>query len=168
MVANNMSMMRTIGRRHTVVGVFDSAEAAEWTIENLRDAGLSPDQVSVVARYMRDVRDIATHVDLGEDGDVANAGTGALILPGIGQVVAAGALATALAGAAAGGLRGALIDLGVPAVAAFSYEEGVRAGGLLVTVSADNAQQADEAHRIFNLYCGLDVRDFGASASLNS
>ena len=84
-------------------------------------------------------------------------GIGALAVPGIGPVLAAGplagALGTALAGAgigaAAGGLVGALAGLGVPEEHAEYYAEGVRRGGTLVSVQTDdvNADAAAEAMR---------------------
>src|SRR5947207_11774476 len=70
-------------------------------------------------------------------------GLGALAIPGIGPIIAAGPLVAALGGAAAGaavgGLIGALTKMGVPEEEAHIYAEGVRRGGTLVTVTADDA-----------------------------
>ena len=74
-------------------------------------------------------------------------GLGALAIPGIGPVIAGGALATAFGlgggtavagagiGAAAGGLVGALVGMGIPEAEAKHFEEGFQAGGVLVTVN---------------------------------
>ena len=66
-----------------------------------------------------------------------------LAIPGVGPVVAAGWLATtalgAVAGGAAGGVIGALTQAGVDEEDAHVYAEGVRRGGTLVTVRADEA-----------------------------
>ena len=74
-------------------------------------------------------------------------GLGALAIPGIGPVLAGGALATAFGlgggtavagagiGAAAGGLVGALVGMGIPEADAQRFEEGFNAGGVLVTVN---------------------------------
>jgi stress response protein YsnF len=74
------------------------------------------------------------------------AGLGLLAIPGIGPVVAAGWLAStaavAAAGGAAGGLIGALTQWGVGEDEARSYEEGVRRGGTLVTVRAEENRRA--------------------------
>lgn len=71
------------------------------------------------------------------------AGIGALAIPGIGPVVAAGWLIATLTGAgvgaAAGGLVGGLTGSGVSAEEAGVYNEGVRRGGTLVTVRTDEA-----------------------------
>ena len=74
------------------------------------------------------------------------AGIGALAIPGVGPVVAAGWLIATLTGAgvgaAAGGLLGALTSAGVSEDDAHVYAEGVRRGGNLVTVRADETQAA--------------------------
>jgi hypothetical protein len=84
-------------------------------------------------------------------------GIGALAIPGIGPAVAGGALAaafgvaggTAIAGAgigaAAGGLVGALMGMGFPEEEARYFESGFRAGGVLITVSA-NRRAAEVVH----------------------
>lgn len=72
------------------------------------------------------------------------AGLGMLAIPGVGPVVAAGWLiATAVGagvGAASGGLLGSLVGAGVSEEDANVYAEGVRRGGTLVTVRADDGQ----------------------------
>jgi sugar (pentulose or hexulose) kinase len=78
-------------------------------------------------------------------------GTGAVIIPGIGPVIAAGTLASVLGataagagigagvGAITGGLVGALSDMGVPEEDAHFYAEGVKRGGLLVVAQVNDA-----------------------------
>jgi hypothetical protein len=67
-------------------------------------------------------------------------GVGALAIPGIGPIIAGGALASTLAGAgigaAAGGLIGALVGMGVPEEDAKHFERGFQEGAVLVTVLA--------------------------------
>jgi stress response protein YsnF len=74
------------------------------------------------------------------------AGIGALAIPGLGPIVAAGWLVAALTGAgvgaAAGGLLGSLTGAGISEADAHTYQEGVNSGGTLVTVRADDAQAA--------------------------
>ena len=87
------------------------------------------------------------------------AGIGALAIPGIGPIVAAGWLVAALtgagAGAAAGGLLGSLTGAGIEERDAHVYSEGVRRGGSLVTVRTDDAR-ADEAEAILTRYNPVD------------
>jgi uncharacterized protein (TIGR02271 family) len=72
------------------------------------------------------------------------AGLGMLAIPGLGPVVAAGWLASTLvgagAGAATGGVVGALAGAGIDEADAHTYAEGIRRGGTLVTVRAEEAQ----------------------------
>jgi hypothetical protein len=74
------------------------------------------------------------------------AGIGALAIPGVGPVVAAGWLVATLAGAgvgaASGGLVGSLTGAGVNRDEAHVYAEGVKRGGSLVTVRVDEADAA--------------------------
>ncbi len=81
------------------------------------------------------------------------AGLGLLAIPGLGPVVAAGWLAAtatgaavgAVGGGAIGGLVAALVDAGVPEEEAHVYSEGVRRGGTLLTVRADDGRAGEIA-----------------------
>ena len=92
------------------------------------------------------------------------AGIGALAIPGIGPIVAAGWLVAALtgagAGAAAGGLLGSLTGAGIPEEHAHVYAEGVRRGSTLVTVRAEDTR-VTEAEAIMAKYSPVDVAQRG-------
>jgi hypothetical protein len=91
------------------------------------------------------------------------AGLGMLAIPGLGPVVAAGWLAStavaAVAGAAvggtAGGLLGALKEAGHSDEEAHVYAEGVRRGGTLVSVKADESERV-RVETILNDRRGFD------------
>jgi hypothetical protein len=96
-------------------------------------------------------------------------GLGALTIPGIGPVIAAGPLATAiaglagagagaLAGGAAGGLLGALMDMGLPEEQASYYAEGVRRGGTLVAVRASD-ERHDQLHATLARFDPVDLEE---------
>lgn len=72
------------------------------------------------------------------------AALGALAIPGLGPIVAAGPLVAALTGlgvgAAGGGMLGGLIGLGVPDRDAHLFAEGVKRGGVLVSAAVTEAQ----------------------------
>lgn len=75
---------------------------------------------------------------------IAAVGT-SLALPGIGIVIAgpiAAALAGAGAGAAGGGLIGALVGWNMPEERVKEYEEGVKKGGILMGLRANNDEDA--------------------------
>jgi hypothetical protein len=159
---------RDIAGRRTMVGVFDDRGDAERAIRDLKDAGFTSDQIGIA------MRDRTEEGKLREDtgtraaeGAVTGAvgggilgglaglliGIGALAIPGIGPVIAGGALATSFGtaagtavagagiGAAAGGIIGALVGMGVPEEEARYFETGFRSGGILVTVNAQGRAQ---------------------------
>lgn len=96
------------------------------------------------------------------------AGLGLLAIPGLGPVVAAGWLAStatgaavgAVGGGAVGGLVGALTDAGVDEKDAHVYSEGVRRGGTLLTVRADEARAA-EIERALDRFRPTDIGSRG-------
>jgi len=170
--------------RHTVVGVFDSPGHAEKALNGLKDAGFTPEQVSVVARDNKDARELVDKADMdGAETSAVGAGAllggltggalgwlvglGALAIPGIGPIVAAGALATTLGGAAvgavAGGLIGALAAAGVPEDDARAYEDHVKQGSILLTVDARDGAQETQARGIFDAQGGGSVRSYAAA-----
>lgn len=89
------------------------------------------------------------------------AGLGALAIPGVGPLVAAGwlvaAAAGAGAGAAAGGLLGALAGAGLGEESSATYAEGVRRGGHLVVVRAEEAR-VGEAEAILDRHHPVDMQ----------
>ena len=141
--------------RGTVVGLFRKTIAAERSISDLKDAGFTDQQIGVLMRDADQERKLAEQTGT-KAGEAAAAGAitggalgglvgllagiGALVIPGIGPIIAGGALASTLAGAgigaAAGGLVGALIGLGIPEEEARYYELGLQEGGILVSVDA--------------------------------
>jgi hypothetical protein len=140
----------TTGR--TVVGVFRSRGAAEGAIRELKGAGFGTEQIGVAMQDEGEQRDLLESTG-GQTAEGAATGAvsgglvggligliGSLLLPGLGPVVVGGVLASTLAGAgigaATGGLIGALIGMGVPEADARHFDQGLRAGGTLVTVDA--------------------------------
>lgn len=148
--------MRTVSR------LFDSYEQARQAVTDLKAAGIPESDISIVANNVDKSHDSdGDGVDDRAEGAGTGAGVGAtlggaaglltglgmLAIPGVGPVVAAGWLAStalgALAGGAAGGVIGALTQAGVDEEDAHVYAEGVRRGGTLVTVRADEDVRAD-------------------------
>jgi uncharacterized protein (TIGR02271 family) len=63
-----------------------------------------------------------------------------------------------VAGAATGGLLGALVDMGIPEEEAEYYTEGVRRGGTLVTVEAED-NMVDRVRDVMNRHNPVDVEE---------
>ena len=149
----------------TVVGLFQDQPAAEAAIRRLQAAGFSEQQIGVAVRDRERQQALTDSTGTQAAGDATKwavgggvvggvigllAGVGALAIPGIGPIIAGGALASTLAGAgigaAAGGLLGALVGMGVPEDEAKHFEQGFQRGGILVTVQAgDRAELARHA-----------------------
>ena len=161
---NRSEGMRDMAGRSTVAAIFQDRTQAERAIDSLRTAGFAGDQIGVALRDRRETGELVEETGTNAvEGAVSGALGGgllggvagflvglisALAIPGIGPIVAGGALASALGaaggtavagagiGAAAGGLVGALSGMGIPEEEARQLETGFRAGGVLVTVNA--------------------------------
>jgi hypothetical protein len=88
-------------------------------------------------------------------------GIGAIAIPGIGPIVAAGPVVAALAGAGAagatGGLVGGLIGAGIPEIEAKRYAGRIREGAYLISVHCDDSKWAKSAEQILESTGGRDV-----------
>lgn len=166
----------------TVIGLFDDLTQAQEAVRALINNGFARDDISLMASDAKGGNtgsaDLNDSDDSGAevDGAIKGAGTGAalgglagllvglgaLAIPGIGPVIAAGPIAGALGGAGlgamAGGLIGALTKWGVPKEEAEYYAEGVRRGGTLVSVRADD-EDADLAAEIMEDNDALDINE---------
>lgn len=165
----------------TIVGLFDTFAHAQSAVSDLVSAGFGREDISVVANNA--AGEFGTHdVDSGGGINVAQGAGDALkgaakgglfggltglaaavalaLVPGIGPIAAIGPLAAffggATLGATAGGIIGGLTGLGVPEAEAHYYAEGIRRGGTLVTIHADDSR-ADEATMILNRYNPVDM-----------
>lgn len=144
-----------------VIGVYDNGQEAVRAVERLKAQGYSRDDISVVAKD-KETKDQITDETKVDDGLAAGAatggvlggvtgllaGVGALAIPGIGPIVAAGPLAATLggiaAGAGVGGLTGALVGLGIPEEEAKRYEGDVNEGKILVLVDPESRKKYTE------------------------
>jgi hypothetical protein len=89
------------------------------------------------------------------------AGMIAVVLPGIGTLIAAGPIAGAIgglaAGTAVGGIVGLLRDHGIPEEEVAFYEEGIRRGGSLVSVHGLSEDEATVARDILDRNGAADI-----------
>ncbi|QCJ41251.1 hypothetical protein FAY30_04705 [Bacillus sp. S3] len=136
-----------------LVGVYDTEKEVIHAVEDLKRQGYTAEEISVIGKdkdkinEINDVTGTKTEEGLaagaatgGALGGIVGllAGVGALAIPGIGPIVAAGPIAATLTGAAvgagAGGLAGALIGMGLPEEEAERYEGYVNEGKFIVLV----------------------------------
>jgi hypothetical protein len=89
------------------------------------------------------------------------AGAGAMMIPGLEPLAAAGPVIGMMGGLGAGvtlgGLTGALVGSGIPEYEAKRYEGRVRRGGILLSVHCDNPQWAKTAKRILKQSGAKDI-----------
>jgi hypothetical protein len=144
---------------NVISAVFDNRSAAERAIQELRSAGVSDNTISVIGKD-EDSGKTTTTDGAGEkttdfiSKTAAGAGVGALLgvaalaIPGVGPLVAAGAIAeSAIGGAAltgtavgatAGGLTSVLTKHGVSDEDAGYYEDRINEGHIFVSVRPDD------------------------------
>ncbi len=164
----NPSNSTNYDKTQTVVGVFDRDDDVSKAINDLKVAGFTPESISMVSKD-RNVRADQLDTDHNEGGQGALAGAigggtlgavlgwllagGALLIPGIGPVIAAGIFGATVGGALIGGtigaIGGALVGQGVPAEDAAEYEGYVKEGRTLLTVNAPTGQMVQSAYDIF-------------------
>lgn len=161
----------------TVIGVFKQTEAAEKAVKALRDRGFGENEISIIAKDEGKTmkRDMETSGELGGAENISDgtawggalggiagllAGVGALAIPGIGPIVAAGPLAGALSGAVTGGVAGGLIDLGIPEERGQEYEKQLKAGGILAVIETSD-DKVSEAGEILRRNGAQDVESHG-------
>jgi outer membrane lipoprotein SlyB len=151
---------------HNVVGTFPDLDAARNAIQELNDAGIDADDISMLGKQVEDVssdpdtrlRDMETTADLAQKaaktatiGSVVGgiAGAAAFLIPGLGPVIGAGIWAAAgggaIAGGVVGGMMGAIEATELGPEWEVSYGDPLREGKVLVAVHARDDQQAQKA-----------------------
>lgn len=97
------------------------------------------------------------------------AGIGTLAIPGVGPLIAAGPILAALSGLAVGGtvggISGALVGMGIPEYEARQYEGRLRQGNILISVHADDSDQASRIREVLSEEKAEDIST-GSEASV--
>lgn len=169
--------------KKSVIGIVETQIQAERIVEQLQQRGVASGDISVLFPDKRGTKDFAfEHNTKAPEGAVAGvsaggviggtlgllAGIGALAIPGVGPLIAAGPLMATLSGAAAGaavgGITGALIGMGVPEFEAKSYEGKIRSGNILIAVHTDNSETEKGAKQTFEANGAHDVAVTGDSS----
>lgn len=154
--------------KKAVIGIVETRAQAEQVIEQLQEsAHIGVNDISVLLPDRQGTRDFAhEHHTKAPEGAATGAGAGgvlggtlgllagigALAIPGVGPLIAAGPVLAALtgvaAGAAVGGLTGALVGLGIPELEARAYEGKVKGGNILIAVHAGTREAEKDAEHI--------------------
>jgi hypothetical protein len=153
--------------KKSVIGIAKTQSEAIMIADNLKAAGFTQNDVSVLFPDKQGTKDFAheQHTKAPE-GAATGAGSGAILggalgwmvgigalaIPGLGVFIAAGPIMAALAGAAGvaavGGLTGALIGLGIPEYEAKRYEGKVKDGNILLSIHTEDSTERDRARKI--------------------
>ena len=174
-----------MGAKNTAVfGIYSSGEHAERAVDTLIAAGFASSAISVLLPDTRSTKEFAhvkeTKAPEGTAAGVTTggviggtlgvlAGIGALAIPGVGPLIAAGPIMAGLAGlgvgGAVGGLVGALVGMGIPEYEAKRYEGRVKGGGTLLSVHCDTSAQVSRAKDLLKSSGAEDIASTGESAS---
>lgn len=168
------------GKNTAAFGIYATNSAAERAVDQFVAAGFSNQDVSVLMADRKGSKDFAAEKNTkapegattgaGVGGAVGGtlgllAGIGALAIPGVGPLIAAGPIMGALAGlgvgGAVGGLVGALVGLGIPEYEAKRYEGRVKDGGVLLSVHCDSSNEVSRAKDILKATGAEDISSSG-------
>ena len=171
------------GKNTAAFGIFPTRVKAEAAVDQLHAAGFSHDDVSVLMADKNSSKEFASEKNTkAPEGTTAGvlgggtvggtlgllAGLGALAIPGVGPLIAAGPIMGALAGlgigSAVGGLVGALVGMGIPEYEAKRYEGRVNDGGILVSVHCENSEEISRAKDVLKAAGGDDIASSGEKA----
>jgi len=167
-----------------VFGIYPTALSADAAVENLLARGFSNSAVSVLLPDDESTRAFAHKKDTkAPEGTTTGAttggivggtlgllaGIGALAIPGVGPLIAAGPIMATLAGVGVGGtvggIVGALVGMGIPEYEAKRYEGAVKDGGTLLSVHCDTSDQIDIAKDSLKATGARDIASSGEARS---
>ena len=169
--------------KKAVFGIIASEPQAARVVDDLKEAGFSGTDISVLFPDKSGTRDFAHEkntkapegaaVGAGTGGVLGGtlgwlAGIGTLAIPGLGPFIAAGPIMALLSGAAVGatvgGITGALVGLGIPELEAKQYEAKIREGNILISVHTDDSTQRARAKEILERDGARDVSSTGEAS----
>src|ERR1700690_53169 len=171
-------------KKTAVFGIYSTRNAAEQAAEALVNGGFATGDISVLLPENLGTKQIGTEkATKAPEGATAGAGTGAVLggalgllagigalaIPGVGPLIAAGPIMAALAGVgvggAVGGITGALIGMGIPEYEAKRYEGRIKEGGILLSVHSDSSEWTKKAKDILERTGAQDIASTGEASA---
>src|SRR5437868_3812136 len=163
-------------KKTAVFGIYSTRGAAESGADAIMQAGFPASDISVLLPENLGARPIATEkATKAPEGATTGgttglalggalgllAGIGALAIPGVGPLIAAGPIMATLAGmgvgGAIGGVTGALIGLGIPEYEAKRYEGRIQKGGILLSVHCTTSDEVKRVKEVIERTGGVDI-----------
>src|SRR6202795_2947130 len=154
-------------KQTAVFGIYSTRHGAEQAANSLINARFSSGDISVLLPEILGAREIGTEkATKAPEGATTGASTGAILgralgllsgigalaIPGVGPLIAAGPIMATLAGmgvgGAVGGVAGGLIGLGIPEFEAKRYEGRLKKGGILLSVHCDTSEEIKQSKQI--------------------
>lgn len=175
--------MTSTSKNVAVFGIYKDSLQAEHAVNQLVAARFSQNDISVLLPDGPSTKQFAheknTKAPEGTTAGVTTggvvggtlgllAGIGALAIPGVGPLIAAGPIMAALAGVGVGGtvggLIGALVGMGIPEFEAKRYEGRVKDGGVLLSVHCDTSEEIKRAEDVLKASGAEDISSAGEKA----
>lgn len=172
------------GKKTAVFGIYPSLSSADNATDSLIRSGFLAADISALLPENLGSRQIGTEkATKAPEGAAAGAGSGAVLggalgllagigalaIPGVGPLIAAGPIMAALAGVgvggAVGGFAGALIGLGIPEYEAKRYEGRMQKGGVLLSVHCDTSDEIKRAKELMKNTGAEDISSTGESSA---
>ncbi len=169
---------------HSVIGIVHTRVEAEALVTDLKSNGFIENDISVLLPDKEGTKDFAhDNSTKAPEGAVTGAsaggvvggalglaaGLGALAIPGVGPLIAAGPIMAALSGAAVGatvgGIGGALVGMGIPEYEAKMYEGKVRDGNILLAVNCTDGEQVKVAETLFKAANASDIHSVNEASA---
>jgi hypothetical protein len=170
-------------KRTAVYGIYKDLTKADSAVDHLLREGFSNSDVSVLVADSESTREFAHRkATKAPEGTATGAtaggvlggtlgllaGIGALAIPGVGPLIAAGPIMATLAGVGAGGavggIVGALVGAGIPEYEAKRYEGHVKNGGVLLSVHCDTSDEIKRAKDFLKATGAEDISASGEAA----
>ena len=167
-----------------VFGLYSRRQQVENAVDELKAQGFRNTDVSVLFSENVGTKDFAHEKGTKAPEGVATgatsgaivggalgwlAGIGAIVIPGIGPLIAAGPIIGALTGlgvgGTVGGIAGGLIGLGIPEYEAKRYEGRIKEGGVLLSVHCDTSEQITRAEALLKHTGAQDISSTGESTA---
>ncbi len=168
------------GKNTAVYGIFPNRFAAESAVAEIKSRGFRNSDVSVLFSDDSSTREFAhekgtkapegTAVGASTGAVVGGAlgwlaGIGALAIPAVGPLIAAGPIVGLLAGAgvggAVGGIAGGLVGMGMPEYEAKRFEGIIKKGGVLLSIHCDNSEWVKKAKEVLKDTGAEDIASAG-------
>ena len=172
------------GKNTAVYGIYPSRTMAEDAVDRLLASGFRNEDISVLLQDNAGTKDFAHKKDTkAPEGTTTGvvtggviggtlgllAGIGALAIPGVGPLIAAGPIMGALAGIGSGGvvggMIGALVGMGIPEYEAKRFEGRIKSGGILLSVHCDNSDWVGKAKDLLKQTGAEDISSTGEASA---